>query len=167
MNDTKKLTHARVLQLLTYEPDTGEFRWRITDRCRTAGEVAGCKKTSDGYTRIGIDGRLYLASRLAWFYVNGRWPEAQIDHENLRRGDNRWKNLRDATNKQNNENRILQKNSRSGVMGVSWFEPRKKWQVGIKHHGVRKNLGYFGSLLDAVATRLRAERALFTHSPRL
>lgn len=154
----------RLRELLHYEPETGIFTWRV-DRYRkkTAGQVAGNFRC-DGYIGICIEGVIYLAHRLAWLYVKGFWPVDQIDHKDRDRINNRFDNLRESSNKQNNENRILQANTASGIMGVSWMPKSKKWQVGIKHNGVRKHLGCFDSLLDAAAVRIRAEREVFSTS---
>lgn len=97
--------------------------------------------------------------------MTGRWPAEQIDHVNMDRSDNRWVNLREATNKQNMENRGRQSNNTSGIVGVSWSATRGKWVAGIKHHGRRKNLGYFTKIEDAAATRAAAVARLFTHAP--
>ena len=90
------LTQARLKKLLSYNTDTGEFRWRVTRRgAARAGSVAGCVR-HDGYVRIAIDGKRYLAHRLAWLYVHGELvPE--LDHANGVRSDNRLDNLRPAT----------------------------------------------------------------------
>lgn len=85
------LTQKRLKELLKYNPDSGAFRWRVSwTRTRLP---AGCIH-SDGYRRIEIDGRRYLASRLAWLYMKGRMPENFVDHINRIRDDNRWANLR-------------------------------------------------------------------------
>lgn len=57
-------TQEDVIDLLDYSPATGNFVWR------KSGGVAGCE-TANGYTVIGINGRLYLAHRLAWLVVHG------------------------------------------------------------------------------------------------
>jgi HNH endonuclease len=69
--------------------------WRVARRGAAAGAVAGSLNSS-GYLIIGIDYRRYLAHRLAFLWVEGRWPDG-IDHCNLDRKDNRWCNLREAT----------------------------------------------------------------------
>lgn len=71
------LSHARALEVLDYSPLTGVFRWRAkTGRKTVVGEEAGSLKATQAgiYRYIRVDGTAYLAQRLAWFYVHGRWP---------------------------------------------------------------------------------------------
>jgi hypothetical protein len=161
------LQHARLLELLHYDPETGQFTWRVDPnpikKGRTqAGDVAGTL-TSCGYVSINIQGTHYYAHRLAVFYVTGEWPSHEIDHKNGKRADNCWLNLRHATEKQQRENATPQRRSQSGVRGVYWFKRTQQWRAVINHDKRAFSLGYHDSLLDAVAARLRAERALFTH----
>ena len=102
----KSLTAERLREVLRYDPVTGVFVWLVdkTNKTRTGG-LAGDGKTADRYIRIMIDGHRYLAHRLAWLYVTGAWPVAQIDHANGASRDNRYANLREATQQQNCGNR--------------------------------------------------------------
>ena len=101
---------------------------------------------------IGIDGVLYKAHSLVWFYFNGTWPTKVIDHINGDTLDNRIENLRDVSHQQNSWN--LQKakcNSKSGYLGVDWKPDRKKWRAQIRINGAKKLLGYFDAVEDASA----------------
>jgi hypothetical protein len=69
-----------------------------------AGDVAGGANNGDRYRRIRVDNQLYQAHRLAWLYMTGEWPSNGIDHINGHRADNRWANLREATQSQNMAN---------------------------------------------------------------
>lgn len=100
------LTAERLRELLTYDPETGEFRWRYTRGCRARGQIAGTV-TCLGYLTIAIDGRKYKAHRLAWLHVHGEWPYPEIDHINRIKLDNRLVNLRRATRAENNANRVV------------------------------------------------------------
>ena len=73
-----------------------------------------------GYWDIGLDDKRFYAHQLAWLYVHGVWPKAEIDHINMDRADNRLVNLREATKAQNNFRRKLQSNNKSGRTGVSF-----------------------------------------------
>ena len=112
-----------------------------------------------------VDGKRYLAHRLAWLYMTGEWPSKELDHEDRNRSNNRWLNIRVATKKQNGENRKLHKNSQTGVRGVSWDAKLQKFRARIFHNGKPRFLGLHGTIIDAVAARLNAERALFSHAP--
>lgn len=111
----RDLTHARLLELLHYDPDFGEFRNRVR---RGQIGLAGFRTASEhgrGYRTLKVDGRKYLAHRLAWFYVHGEWPPRglEIDHVNRVRDDNRISNLRVVTRSENNRNRGSSVKSRS------------------------------------------------------
>ena len=90
------LEALRLRELLSYDPDTGLFRWSKNKGSKDAGELAGCVSPK-GYILIGIDGCLYLAHRLAWLYVHGEFPEKDIDHRDQDKSNNRICNLRLAT----------------------------------------------------------------------
>lgn len=98
------ITHARLLELLHYNPDTGVFTWRQNRGGKIkSGDAAGC--INGGYMQIMVDYKHYASHRLAWFYVNGEWPIGDIDHEDLDGFNNKIKNLREATIQQNGQNK--------------------------------------------------------------
>jgi hypothetical protein len=150
---------------LRYDPTTGIFVWsKSPARVIKAGTVAG-RLGRDGYIAIQIKGRLYFAHRLAWLYVNGVWPKNQIDHINGNRSDNRIENLREATRKQNGENRRVVSTTRSGKTGVTWNERYGVWYARIMHNKKPIHLGAFKNLDAAIAVRVAAEQSMFTHCP--
>lgn len=55
-----------------------------------------------------------------------------VDHINNNPLDNRKKNLRVATQSQNQWNKGRNSTNRSGFKGVSFHKPHKKWQAAIK-----------------------------------
>jgi hypothetical protein len=101
MDGISTLNHRQLLVLFSYDPDTGLFTRLVTTGSRSqAGEIAG-SKDSQGYWQISINHRVHRAHRLAWLYMMGEWPDAEIDHRDLNRSNNRWSNLRPATRAQN------------------------------------------------------------------
>ena len=154
-----------VRELLSYCPETGAFKWKVTLSNRAkAGEKAGSPNTK-GYVSIKIDGKQYKAHRLAWFYVYGKDPgDYEIDHEDLNKSNNRIGNLRLATRKQNNENIPTPKNNTSGVRGVSYQKTDNLWTAYIYHNKKRIHLGCFNDISLAVVARRNAETRMFTHS---
>lgn len=152
------VTHERLLELLSYDPESGSFTWLASaSNRRKAGKIAGCKR-ADGYILVGIDGKLYTAHRLAWFYANGVWPDKIIDHINRNPSDNRLCNLRCVGREENSQNVGLRKNNKSGVTGVSFWKKRGLWQVRIKYGGKLRHVGYFETLDAATNARKEAER---------
>lgn len=142
------LTLARLREVLHYDPMTGEFRWRDHYWQRWRQKV-GCVQTlSTGYKRliITIDYRHYRASRLAWLYMTGEWPNGLVDHHNGNSLDNRWCNLRDATKGQNqlNRHRMHPRNT-SGYRGVCKIRITKPWKATV----AGKHLGYFRTKREA------------------
>lgn len=148
----KKRPSAKTLRvLLTYDPMTGRFNWRRTLSNQVeAGAQAGWIEAK-GYRRICIGGIGYQAHRLAWLYMTGEWPSEQIDHINLDKADNRWGNLREATNSQNQSNVGPRRQNTSGRKGVYWHKRLRKWQVSIMINRHLHFLGYRDSREDAAA----------------
>lgn len=152
----KSLTHERLVSVLSYSPQTGEFTWKVST---TNSVRAGCRagrKHRDGYITIGIDNCDYLAHRLAWLYVHGKWPENEIDHINQIRHDNRICNLRNATRSENARNRGMQSNNKSGFKGVCWDKSRNRWAACIRVHGKTIHLGRFSDAAEAHAAYVAA-----------
>src|SRR5687768_11990186 len=124
-------TRERVLEVLDYNPATGDLQW---GRCRPPrhrrGDPAG-RRDRYGYLNVSIDGRAYKAHRVVWLLEHGTWPAEQLDHINGQRSDNRIANLREAGYQENGQNRALQRNSTSGYPGVSWCPERGRWRAQI------------------------------------
>lgn len=155
-------SHDELRRIISYDPDTGIFHWRTrADRdhswnMRFSGEVAG-STLSVGYVYINFNTKLRTAHRLAWFYMTGEWPTGQVDHINRDRADNRWSNLRLATQKQNSANQGLRTTNTSGAKGVSWITGKGYWRAQIMIDGKTRFLGYFAAFEAAKAARRAAE----------
>lgn len=154
-----ELTHQRLLEIMSYDPETGFFSplvdvWKVK-----AGERAGGPH-SRGYRRISVDGVRYFEHRLAWFYVNGSWPEHEIDHINCDKADNRICNLRAATPQQNSRNCPTRPHNKTGLKGVHFYGSKpttKPWRARIHiDKGVVKTLGYFATKEEAHAAYVAA-----------
>jgi hypothetical protein len=95
------LTAKRLRKVLSYASTTGIFRWKVSAGSRApVGAIAGAKN-GRGYQQIRIGGRPYSASRLAWLYMTGKWPNSEISYINGKPSDVRWANLRETTSSQN------------------------------------------------------------------
>jgi hypothetical protein len=159
MAKREQLTQAELMRVLSYQAETGIFRYALSTNKRIrVGDIAGT--IMRGYPRIKIDGTVYEAHRLAWLYVHGSWPAGQVDHINGVTTDNRISNLRDVTQSGNAQNRrIAQRNNQSGFLGVS-VHGIGKWQADIRINGKKKYLGIYSSPEDAHQAYLKAKREL-------
>jgi hypothetical protein len=148
------LSHERLTELLHYDQETGIFRWakRTSNRVKV-GDRAG-EIDRHGHRMISIDGWRYMAHRLAWFYVYGRWPFPEIDHKNLIKDDNRINNLREATRTQNCVNRPVN-SKRTGLRGV-WPNGENGYAAVISVKRKRIYLGTFRTLEQAHAEYIKA-----------
>lgn len=130
-----------VRKILTYRPKSGEFRWRVRVAQNVSiGDKAGHwtrEILRSGKMRerlmIRIKGKSYLAHRLAWLYMTGRWPKDQIDHRDGNPKNNRWSNLRECTPSQNQQNKLTR--------GYYYCEGRWRARIGID--GMSISLGSF------------------------
>lgn len=153
----KQLTQARLKELLHYDPETGVFTWRVDkgNKIKKGGK-AGCIE-GNGYRIIGIDGKVYKASRLAFLYMEGYFPENDVDHKNQIRNDDRWKNLRHVSRQCNIRNSKLRKDSFNKVTGVGFHIYSGKFQAYIKVNKKQIYLGTYDWLEEAVFARWKAE----------
>lgn len=151
------LSQADLKSVLSYNQKTGLFTWAIKTCNINIGDIAGCQNNR-GYIAIRINNVTYLAHRLAWLYVTGKWPEQGIDHVNRITNDNRFSNLREATTFQNHQNRNKPKHNTSGFKGVHFNKSANKWQARIGFNGKRKHLGLFDSPEIAYQTYIEAAK---------
>ena len=151
---------AYLRRILFYGPTTGYWFWQV-DRSRRikAGSKAGY--LNNGYWEICIDGIYYMATNLAWLYMTNEWPPVEIDHKNRSSSDDRWENLRLATDSQQAMNRGLRSTNTSGVTGVSWDRALTCWKVCICINYRLVHLGYFKTFEEATDVRRAAEIKYF------
>ena len=57
----------------------------------------------------------YKVHQIIWVYMTGKWPDKLIDHEDLNGENNKWYNLRLATQSQNMMNVGLRATNTTGV----------------------------------------------------
>lgn len=153
----KRLTQIRLKELIDYNPDTGVFFWKKARGCAQKDSLCGSISKSDGYRYIRVDTKSYTASRLAHLYMNGYFPEHEMDHINRVRGDNRWCNLRHVTHQCNVRNSGIRKDNMSGITGIWWDKNRNKWYVRIDVSGKTIHIGRYENKKDAAKARWDAE----------
>jgi len=152
------ITHHELRGWLHYDQETGHFTWIKRNGGVAAGSRAGSTR-GEGYEQIILRGNAYQSHRLAWFYIHGEWPQAQVDHRNGVRSDNRWSNLRLATRTQNQWNTGTRSDNSSGFKGVTRPKGRTKWHAYINENGRRKFLGSYLTAEEANQAAIAARQA--------
>lgn len=155
----RRLTVARLREVLDYDQLTGLFTWRISTSNRVAvGATAGTAHPK-GYIQFSVDHVRCLAHRAAIAYVTGEWPTDEVDHRDGVRTNNRLSNLRRASHTLNAENlRTAKANNRCGFLGVSRHGP--KYRATIHVNGVRHRIGLFETPEKAHEAYLDAKRRM-------
>jgi hypothetical protein len=152
------VTAYRLRELLDYNQETGVFTQRLNRTGVKAGAIAGTNHCM-GYRTIRLEGRDYLAHRLAWLYMTGAWPTHQIDHINGVKDDNCFANLREATHAENNRNTGRRSDNTSGFKGVI-FDRRNggRWRAYIQKNGRMRHIGGFDTPEEAHKAYCEAAR---------
>ncbi|WP_143062017.1 HNH endonuclease [Faunimonas pinastri] len=141
-------TIERLREVLSYEPSTGELRWRVTRPGRgcLAGALAGGFRP-DGYLKLTVDGAPLLGQRVIWALVTGTWPDRIVDHIDTNPRNNRFENLRLADGGESAANKNAPSNNTSGIKGVR--ERNGRWLAQITIKGTAKFLGSFATAAEA------------------
>lgn len=156
------LDQETLKQLIHYCPETGVFTWLVQRGGGIKpGDRAGfvSKGEGRGYLHIKVLARKYQASRLAWLYMTGEWPEDLVDHRDRDRANNKWSNLRHATMVQNCANRKIDPRNMLGVKGVS--KCGSKFRARITVEGKLQQIGAFSTIEDAAEAYAAAAAATY------
>ena len=102
------LTYEQVAEVISYDPDTGKFRWKERGAHLFPGQTASLAevwnhrfadrpalftKHRKGYRHGRVLGYTVFAHRVAWLLMTGAWPKGHVTHSNGDIKDNRWLNL--------------------------------------------------------------------------
>lgn len=158
---TLDIQRAHLFEVLHYDSESGIFMWKARSGSRAAGKRAGsiCKDT--GRRVIQVNGNRVRASRLAWFYVYGAWPEGELDHADCNVLNDAISNLRDCTRTQNAGNIRRPKSNTSGFKGVSLIKSSGKYRATIKINRKSVWLGSFHDPRKAHEAYVAKARELF------
>ena len=149
-------------QLFRCESEIGLLFWKQnnilhpTPMKKFNDKEAG-SKCSNGYKKVKFLGKYYLVHRIVWKITYGKDPQ-YIDHINGIRDDNRISNLRSVGYSENNKNKKIGKNNKSGITGVSFDKQANKWKVSMGANKKKLHIGYFSNLSDAIIARKAAEK---------
>lgn len=139
---------------VAYDKATGEIIKTMSDGVQraTAGSVHNA-----GYRVTRFDSKVVRVHRLAFYLMEGEWPECDVDHINGDRSDNRWSNLRKVDRVTNLQNiRKATAASSSGLLGAC--KSGDRWRARIRVAGRCVSLGAFSTPEEAHAAYLKAKR---------
>lgn len=155
-----KITQEKLRSFFYYNQNTGRMykKKKVGSRGRQVGGYdVGNGSLRNGYHHIGINGKQYIFHRIVWLYMEGFFPEFDIDHINGNKADNRWMNLRHVSRSCNLQNCTTAKNNISGYTGV-WFDTQcGKWVAKLMVNGKTCYLGRYDNQLDAAIARIAGE----------
>ena len=148
--------------LLSYDPLTGIFRWRVPVKGRKVNSIAGTPKIGDGRNLIMLNKKRYIAARLAWLYMTGSWPENEIDHKDTDPKNDSWENRRDVPHRVNMQNvrRVSRANQHSTLLGAIFQAKENRWSARIRVNGRTISLGRFDTEEAASAAYVAAKRKM-------
>lgn len=173
-----ELNKHNLNKYLNYDPETGILSWKPRDisdfdltnkyspsnMCETWNAKFANKPVAvfeqNGYLRFKLPKFFNVKSaqrvhRIIWILLYDEHPDT-IDHINRDRSDNRLINLRNVSMKENLNNKSMQKNNKSGVVGVSYDKRSGKWRV--KYRGME--YGSYADFEEAKKVRYDAENGL-------
>lgn len=164
-----------LLQLLSYDPETGKLFWKergpewFTESSkRSAAQKANIwngknanrlisTRSAGGYLSVKIAGSNYLVHRVIWKMMTGDDP-ITIDHIDGDTVRNVWRNLRSVVHAVNAKNQKKSSANKSGVTGVYWSRRHSKWVARLSIGRRKIHLGYFDTLSGAAAARRDANK---------
>lgn len=153
------ISHEKLLTMLSYDKETGEFRWRESaPNFHRRKSVVG-RVDARGRRFVNLERKFYATHRLAWFYETKQWSKGAIVPKNGDYLDARFENLMELTHQQLSDRRKPRANGSSGEPGVSWDARRERWVAYITINYKRRHLGYFNVKEDAVAAYKSARDA--------
>ena len=146
------------------EADITRF-WSRVDMLRHPG---GCwpRGRNKYYAHFYKGPQSWWAHRVAYELTYGPTDDA-VDHTCHNPPCCNPAHLRPVTVKQNAENRAgPQRNTTSGIRGVTWDKVNKRWRAQVKHRGKNYVVGRFTDKAAAEAAVIAKRNELFTHNDR-
>ena len=116
---------------------------------------------SNGYVVGKVHGKECKVHRLIMGVKNEKYTDVEIDHIDCDPTNNTRENLRIVDRSLNCFSRSKSSLNRSGYTGVYQSANYDKWCVQISHNGVRRYLGSYATLDEAIRVRKNAELQYF------
>jgi len=132
----------------------GHLVWKVSKAKRIKiGDKAGTIG-KDGYIRVFVDGKSYLAHNLVYLIEHGFMPK-EIDHVNRVKTDNSIDNLKQTTRSENSINRGIFSNNKTGIKNVHKHSCGK-YEVSFRRNNKSIYVGLFDDLELAELVALEA-----------
>lgn len=155
-------------RIFNYDPETGILYWNYREdvpkatNTRFAGCIAG--SYDKGYLTVRLNNVLYMVHRVAFVIYHGDilGIEDEIDHEDLNGCNNKIRNMRKATDTDNNANKDMQVNNTSGSKSIDQL-PSEKWRARI----AGLHLGCYDTIQEATEAYGQAAETLYGKFGRL
>jgi hypothetical protein len=148
---SKPLTIAEAKNVFSYNPETGDL-FSIQD---DGSYKLRNYKNPRGDIVINVRYKKYYAHRII-FMLEGIDPEGyHVDHVDGNPSNNRRDNLRLVSNQENQKNKQLPKNNKTGVMGV--YKVGDKWLASIRVNGRTIHIGSYDTINEAANARKSEE----------
>lgn len=164
------LNITKLRNQLSYDPETGVFKWLVSGSGRKMNVAAGCirkQKHNNIWRKITFDQQDYTSAQLAWVLMKSEFPTFIIDHIDQDSLNDKWVNLRrgDSCIVQRNQKKSTR--NTTGIVGVKWHKTSSKYHafIGAGGTGKQKYLGSSSDFFEAVCIRKKAEIE-YNYSPK-
>lgn len=157
-------------EAFSYDQESGEIFWLWRPvrhfanalSCKKwnrkfAGRNAGTVLDAFGYVRIRLGPENLVAHRAIWKWMTGKDPIG-LDHIDRNPNNNKWNNLREASQSDNCSNRSVVKKKEIPLKGVTISG--KRFMSAIQSKGVRRHLGTFDTAEEAHAAYCEAAKEM-------
>lgn len=146
-------------------PDDGSWRyWNAEFSGKIAGGVTFKADTNRAAAvRVSLFGRKELAHLIIWELNYGPVPAGMfIDHKDGDPTNNKFDNLRLATNSQNQANRRRKSNATHSLKGVTFERGRKRgWSAQMRRDGKTFRIGRYATKEEAHAAYCQAAKDVY------
>lgn len=137
------------------ESFNSDWSFKVWNKRYAGKEAFTC--VSNGYKTGRIHNKGYLAHRVIFCVVHGRWPDLELDHIDGDPKNNLIENLREVSSSANSKNMRKMSHNKSGVTGVYYESYTERWCASIESEGTRYKKR-FGSFDEAVRWRKLKEK---------
>ncbi len=114
-----------------------------------------------GFSKNGVRKHFLVHRLVANAFIPNPENKPEVDHIDNCRINNKFNNLRFCSHQENQFNKGLTKQNKSGIKGVYFDKVNGYWRAQIQHDGRIKSLGVFHKLEDAAKARQQAAKELF------